>query len=96
MVVAIAVVLLGTMGVGAEAASTVGTCPTYRSHLLKARASILRGDRQAAITALRNAQAAMADCIREGAGETALACASIDAFTDRPSASLTRGRDRPS
>lgn len=58
----------------AKAETPVSTaCPAYVATLRLARTHLERGDRGEAVAALRSAQEALATCIREGAGETALA-----------------------
>jgi hypothetical protein len=81
-----AVVVLGiglVVGVGtanAEVGSVAAQCPAYRAHLQQARTSLLRGERTAAIAALRGAQEALAACLRDEGGETALAYAGARPF----------------
>lgn len=59
-------------GVGAAAPQEkpiAGTCPAYTLHLRAARGLLGRGDRAAALTELRSAQAALTECLRDQAGE---------------------------
>jgi hypothetical protein len=48
----------------ADAETVAEQCPTYVAEVQRARASLVGGDRTGAITALRAAQAALAECIR--------------------------------
>jgi len=49
-------------------------CPGYPAHLRAARVALVRGDRDAALSELREAQAALASCLREeAAGRSLLA-----------------------
>jgi hypothetical protein len=48
----------------ADAESVAQACPEYVSELQRARVSLVGGDRTGAIAALREAQHALAECIR--------------------------------
>lgn len=61
--------------VHATTESVAATCPAYRVSLAKVREHLARGDRNRALAALYRARAALADCIRNEAGATALAAA---------------------
>jgi len=66
-------VLLSSPFAGAQ--STAQGCPVYVAELQRARASLVGGDRSATIAALRQAQRALAECIRresESAGAPVL------------------------
>ncbi len=56
-----------------EGGSVAETCPAYRTHLRKARASLTRGDRSATLTELKRAQEALESCLRDEGGDVALA-----------------------
>jgi hypothetical protein len=45
---------------------SASTCPGYREELLRARAALDHGDRQAAMAALRRARHALDSCLEEG------------------------------
>lgn len=49
------------------------TCAGYAASLQRARQCLAKEDRAGALAALRDARAALAQCLRQGAGETALA-----------------------
>ena len=50
------------------------SCPAYPTHLVAARAALVRGDRTTAASELRNARAALESCLREeAAGHSLLA-----------------------
>lgn len=54
--------------------SIAACCPGYPAHLRAARAALVRGDQQAALTELKDAQSALASCLREeAAGRSLLA-----------------------
>jgi len=57
----------------AERGSVAESCPAYRTHLRTARTYLVRGDRGATLSELRRAQEALESCLREDAGEIALA-----------------------
>ena len=57
----------------AEGASVAESCPAYRTHLRTARACLARGDRGATLIELQRAQQALESCLRDDAGEVALA-----------------------
>ena len=57
----------------AEGGSVAKSCPAYRTHLRTARAYLARGDRVATLSELQRAQRALESCLREDAGEIALA-----------------------
>lgn len=65
---AIAVALLSVPIARAE--SIADHCPVYVAQLQSARDSLARGDRAKAITALREAQVALGDCMRRECDET--------------------------
>jgi hypothetical protein len=52
-------------------------CPAYVAELRVAKTSLLRRDRTGAVAALRRAQEALAECIRESSEETALAASMV-------------------
>lgn len=54
----------------ARAESIADHCPAYIAQLQRARDSLTRGDRTRAITALREAQVALGDCMRRECDET--------------------------
>ena len=54
-------------------AESLAPCPPYVAHLRAARSDLGRGDRPAALTELRRAEEALAVCLREESGVTALA-----------------------
>ena len=62
LLVACAFALLAAPAVDAE--TVAEQCPNYVAEVQRARASLVGGDRTGAITALRAAQAALAECIR--------------------------------
>ncbi len=47
--------------------SIAASCPGYPIHLRAARTALLRGDRRVALVELREAQGALASCLREEA-----------------------------
>jgi hypothetical protein len=58
----------------AEEKQVTVDCPGYVAHLVNAQTNFERGNRPAAIAELRQAKAALGDCLREQASsETALA-----------------------
>lgn len=61
LVVAVLVLLIAP---AADAESVAQACPEYVSELQRARVSLVGGDRTGAIAALREAQHALAECIR--------------------------------
>ncbi len=63
MLAALAVTVLLTAP-AAGALSVAQECPAYVAELQHARTSLVRGDRTGAIAALREAQRALAECIR--------------------------------
>jgi hypothetical protein len=71
-----AVSVLGT--VPPARASEGVSCPAYSAALVAAKTSVVRGDRASALQALRRAQEALADCIRESSEETALAACAVE------------------
>jgi len=55
---------------GVASARPVGDrCPGYVAHLVRARDCLTRGDQQTAIAALRDAQAALEECLRRECDE---------------------------
>jgi hypothetical protein len=76
MAVFAAALLLGatpTQATETPAASVEDDCPTYATLLRSALARLERGDRAGAITQIKRARTALADCLRDSAEETALA-----------------------
>ena len=66
-----AAVLLALLGVPVVRAESIADhCPVYVTQLQSARDSLVRGDRARAITALREAQVALGDCMRRECDET--------------------------
>ena len=66
--------LLGAPLVARAGDSPATCCPAYPVHLRAARVALGRGDREAAVSELREAQAALASCLREeAAGRSLLA-----------------------
>lgn len=67
-------VLLAAPLVARAGGSPATYCPGYPTHLRAARVALVRGDREAALSELRDAQAALASCLREeAAGRSLLA-----------------------
>ncbi len=58
---------IGFSGVAAQELPLAASCPAYVTHLRSARESLERGDRAGAVAALRQAQEALATCLREAA-----------------------------
>lgn len=78
----------------ARAESIADNCPVYVAQLQRARDSLTRGDRTRAITALREAQVALSDCMRRECDETGervlLAASSPAPFVDQYGCSACR------
>ena len=78
----------------ARAESVADHCPVYVAQLQRARDSLTRSDRTGAITALREAQVALADCMRRECDETGervlLAASSPAPFVDQYGCSACR------
>ena len=71
----LALALLLATPLTAHSEDSVATCcPAYPAHLRAARTALVRGDQHAAVTELKEAQAALASCLREeAAGRSLLA-----------------------
>ena len=60
-------VTTGLLAGPVRAESTAALCPSYAEDLVRAREALARGDRTSAVTALHEAQAALAECMRDEA-----------------------------
>ena len=69
LVVTIALLGLPTFPAVVLGQSVAERCPGYAGQLEKARASLIRQDRPAAIAALREAQVVLAECLRRESDE---------------------------
>ncbi len=69
LLVAVLVVASLVGAPAADAETIAADCPAYVAQLQSARAALVRGDRTSAITSLRGAQTALADCIRRDSDE---------------------------
>lgn len=70
---------LVSLPVVASARPVGDRCPAYVAHLVRARDCLTSGDQQTAIAALRDAQAALKECLRrecDEAGEQVMLAAS--------------------
>ena len=80
----------------ARAESIADHCPVYVGQLQSARDSLMRGDRASAISALREAQVALGDCMRRECDETGervlLAASSPPPFAAEYGCSACRNR----
>ena len=67
------------------------SCPAYKTQLRTALELLKRGERAAAVAALRAAHDAIESCLREEGGETALAAAPGRGRTERSQSTTSAG-----